>query len=221
LLVVFLHGFLGTGNDWTEVIKHLPFPCMTFDLPGHGNSLPDFDLFAEMEKLPPFHLVGYSMGGRLCLQYSGKTLSLTLISTHLGLQTELEKQERLSKDQVTAEQILSTPIDQFLSQWYDQPLFSSLRSKIDICGLRKKQTREGLADALMKFSLGKQPDYSNKKAQYILGEKDEKYRTLYQKIPHTLIPDAGHAVHLENPILLAKEIYERLLSNEVQLESMR
>ncbi len=211
MLVVFLHGWLGCRNDWDEVIKHLPFPCLTFDLPGHGNSPIDFDLFAEMKKLPPFHLVGYSLGGRVALQYPGLTESLTLLSTHLGLQTEEEKIERLKNDQILAKKILSMPIDEFLQQWYDQPLFKSLHSKLDPCALRKNQNREGIAAALLQYSLGRQENYANKKASYLVGSEDEKFRALYAQIPHTLIPDAGHAAHLENPIQVAKEIYDRLL----------
>ncbi len=209
-MLVFLHGILGTKKDWDEVIKQLPYQCLTFDLPGHGSSPIDFDLFGEMKKLPPFHLVGYSMGGRIALQYPGKILSLTLISTHLGLKTDQEKLARLKKDHKTAEEILSMPIDEFLKRWYDQPLFKTLRSKIDICEMRKEQNREGVAAALINYSLGKQPDYSEKKAAYLIGEDDEAYRTLYQNTPHTLIPNAGHAAHLENPTQIAKEIHEHL-----------
>lgn len=212
MLIVFLHGILGTRKDWDEVIQHLPYQCLTFDLPGHGASPIDFDLFKEMKKLPPFHLVGYSMGGRIALQYPGETLSLTLISTHLGLKTDHERAARLARDQKTAEEILSLPIDEFLKRWYDQPLFKTLRSKIDICQMRKEQNRAGLAAALINYSLGKQPDYSDKKATYLIGEDDEAYRTLYQNTPHTLIPNAGHAAHLENPTQIAKEIHEHLLS---------
>lgn len=210
MLVVFLHGFLGSSSDWHSVIQHLPFDCLTFDLPGHGTSPATFDLFAALDKLPPFHLVGYSLGGRIALQYPGKPLSLTLLSTHLGLKTGHEA--RLLQDQALAQTILSTPIDEFLQQWYDQPLFQSLRTKMDICSLRKHQDRLGLAATLVKFSLGKQADYSKVQAHFLLGEEDAAYRTLYEQIPHTLIPSAGHAVHLENPIHVAKEIYAYLRS---------
>jgi 2-succinyl-6-hydroxy-2,4-cyclohexadiene-1-carboxylate synthase len=211
MLVVFLHGFLGSGKDWDKVINLLPFPCLTFDLPGHGTSSTDFDLFSAMKKLPPFHLVGYSMGGRLALQYPGPTESLTLLSTHLGLQTAKQRDERLKQDQAIAAEIRASPIDEFLIRWYDQPLFRSLHSRIDICQARKKQNREGLAFALTEFSLGKQADYSMKRATYLLGTEDGKFRGLYEKKPHILIPNAGHAAHLENPAQIAKEIYDHLL----------
>jgi 2-succinyl-6-hydroxy-2,4-cyclohexadiene-1-carboxylate synthase len=70
-MIVFLHGFLGQKSDWDQVIEWLPHPCIAFDLPGHGSSSIDFDLFSQLDKLPPFHLVGYSMGGRIARQYPG------------------------------------------------------------------------------------------------------------------------------------------------------
>jgi 2-succinyl-6-hydroxy-2,4-cyclohexadiene-1-carboxylate synthase len=172
-----------------------------------------------MQKLPPFHLVGYSMGGRIARQYPGPVLSLTLISTHPGLKSEQECADRLKKDESLAQEILSTPIDEFLQRWYDQPLFKTLRSKLDICRLRKEQNREGLAAAIRIYSLGL--DTGQKGAKNLIGEKDVAYRMHYKDIPHVLIPDAGHAIHLENPIQLAKEIYDHVLSVETSVEPVR
>ena len=80
--VLFLHGFMGSGADWTDAISALDkrFCCVTPDLPGHGGSVglrPEdytiegatrtlLDLLDELEIERPA-LVGYSMGGRLAL----------------------------------------------------------------------------------------------------------------------------------------------------------
>ena len=210
-MIVFLHGAFGNKCDWDQVIRELSIPCVAFNLPGHGKAPIDFDLYGEMNQLPPFHLVGYSMGGRIAREYPGKTLSLTLISTHPGLKTEAEKQARMISDEQLAKDILSMPIDAFLKRWYDQPLFESLRAKLDICQMRKDQNQEGLAAAIRRYSLGAYP-VTEKKAHIILGEQDKKYRDLYASVPHAVVPNAGHAIHLENPVQLAKEIYDHVLS---------
>ena len=37
--LVFLHGFLGSANDWSALIEQLPdYDCIAFDLPGHGDA---------------------------------------------------------------------------------------------------------------------------------------------------------------------------------------
>ena len=213
--LVFLHGFLGNHHDWENVVRDLPFPCIAFDLPGHGASPFTKHFFTAFLKavidLPPFHLIGYSMGGRLAAQFSNlypeKISKLTLLSSHLGLASEEERKKRLEKDRELAKRILEIPIDEFLKEWYDQPLFRTLIEKMDIRTMRRTQDREGIAKALLEFSLGKQ-ETSVKSANLLVGEYDEAYRAHYRNWPHIVIPDAGHAIHLENPNAVARTLYD-------------
>jgi 2-succinyl-6-hydroxy-2,4-cyclohexadiene-1-carboxylate synthase len=212
--LVFLHGFLGNAFDWNEVVTYLPFSSLSLDLPGHGGApfTPDFCsmILEETKNFAPLHLVGYSMGGRLALQFAArypeKMGSLTLLSAHLGLKTGHES--RLEKDSALAKQLLSLSIDEFLRIWYDQPIFKTLVAKMDIRSKRAKQNREHLSLALQTFSLGHQPDLSSQPAHLIAGEQDATYRAHYQNLPHTLIPNAGHAAHLENPKAVAGVLYD-------------
>ncbi len=85
-LVVFVHGFLGAGDDWDVVNQVLPeYHQLTIDLPGHGKSClvqgVSFDQVCRMitatildciqaHKLSatvPVCLVGYSLGARLLM----------------------------------------------------------------------------------------------------------------------------------------------------------
>ncbi len=210
--LLFLHGFMGNHTDWQRVASHLPCTCLALNLPGHAGTpfTPDFASFLLQWIERPLHLIGYSMGGRLALQfaarYPDKIASLTLISSHLGLKTG--HAERLAKDQALAKEILSRSIDELLQIWYDQPIFQSLQSKMDVRSMRREQNREHLSLALEAFSLGHQPDLSRIPARLIVGELDEKYRAHYADLPHTIIPDAGHAAHLENPQAVAGAIYD-------------
>lgn len=189
-------------------MQHVSLPCRALNLPGHGGEpfTPDFCqwLLDATKNEPPLHLVGYSMGGRLALQfrarYPEKVASLTILSSHLGLNTD--KQSRLDHDYHLADLILHS-FDAFLDFWYDQPIFKTLVAKMDIRTLRRGQNPAHLAAALKAFSLGHQSDLSSVPAQLLVGEFDTIYQTHYKNFPHTIIPLAGHAAHLENPKAVA------------------
>lgn len=200
--LVFLHGFLGTSADWESVCSHLPeCHCIGFDLPGHGKSpfMENFDI-----PLSQFHLIGYSMGGRLALRIpKEKVASLTLLSTHPGLKTEEEKQERLKRDTEWAKLLFELSIEEFLKRWYNQPLFKPFVPELS---MRKQQNIPALAASLMHYSLAKQPRYEID--HVLVGERDEKFRSLFQN--PIVIPHAGHAIHLETPKAVAEIIQRRL-----------
>ena len=89
-VVVFLHGFLGTSEDWTAIMKAVSrgARCISIDLPGHGETeihkLRDKDASLEpslsievvadvvyevIHRTTPKRVtvVGYSMGARIAL----------------------------------------------------------------------------------------------------------------------------------------------------------
>lgn len=87
--VIFLHGFLGTSEDWIPVMRPLSATtrCISIDLPGHGESnlqskqgfMISLDLVTEiLHKLicdvttGGVVLVGYSMGARIALHMALK-----------------------------------------------------------------------------------------------------------------------------------------------------
>lgn len=211
--LVFLHGFLGTSEDWRPVVSHLPAcTCVGIDLPGHGKSsfTPEFSFSMENE---PFHLIGYSLGGRLAMHYAKKhpekIASLTLLSAHPGLKTEEEKKKRFEKDLYWASLLQTRPIDDFLQHWYAQPLFRTFHPNL---AQRRNQNIEALTQTLLHYSLGKQIDFLPflpSSTQVLIGQWDLNYHSLYPR--YHLIEKAGHAVHLENPKSVAEEIYKQAL----------
>lgn len=81
--LVFLHGLLGSGQDWRVVVDSLAssFHCITLDLPGHGQShcvsVADFSLANTAIKHTLAHrgimdyvLIGYSLGARLAMYHA-------------------------------------------------------------------------------------------------------------------------------------------------------
>jgi len=109
--LIFLHGFLGSRLDLMPMIESLQnrYRCIALDLPSHGKSPRSNDVFAELEKTllslskeaTPI-LIGYSLGGRLGFAYGNKhpekIKGLIALSSHMGLKTDLEKQERKKND---------------------------------------------------------------------------------------------------------------------------
>ncbi|MGL5359595.1 MAG: alpha/beta fold hydrolase, partial [Shewanella sp.] len=146
--LVLLHGLLGTKADWLPLLPRLSqhFHCVCLDLPGHGEHQPalteadmvagfDFcvqDILARLDALhlSQFHLYGYSLGGRIALQlakaYPERLNSLLLESCHPGLTSAKERAARAENDAMWAERLVKLPTQDFLTLWYQQPVFADM-----------------------------------------------------------------------------------------------
>lgn len=156
--LVFLHGLLGSQQDWKKLQIFLPHffssPHQSFqfqyhflDLPWHGNNqnypVQDFEDCAQFIaqqvqafQHQPYFLIGYSLGGRLALHYTfadqapkGNLQGLILEGANLGLTTEIEKQQRWQQDLKWAQGFEQEKIEDVLKAWYQQPVFASLNSQ--------------------------------------------------------------------------------------------
>jgi 2-succinyl-6-hydroxy-2,4-cyclohexadiene-1-carboxylate synthase len=149
------------------------------------------------------------MGGRLAMQYAArspeKIASLFLISAHRGLSSLEAKKEKLASDIRWAKRLLQLPIDEFLKQWYDQPLFRTFKPDFSV---RRIQNKRALAASLIHYSLGKQELLHPTNSFSVVGEFDEKFRALYPDA--AIIEGASHAVHLENPKDVARILHDQL-----------
>jgi 2-succinyl-6-hydroxy-2,4-cyclohexadiene-1-carboxylate synthase len=208
--LVFLHGFLGNSADWESVCSYLPpCHCIGVDLPGHGSS-PFSPTFEFDPPAPKFHLIGYSMGGRLAMQYAlrfpERIAQLIIASAHPGLLSVVEKEKRKESDAEWARLLLELPIDEFLRRWYDQPLFKNYKPDFS---MRRKQNIPDLAEALVHFSLANQLILHVKNAIHIVGEKDTKFRALNPEA--IIVLESGHVIHLEKPESFAQLIAEKIL----------
>lgn len=181
--VVFLHGFLGSGEDFRELATQLNdrFACLLIDLPGHGQShlqstasysMPAaaaqvLQLLTEL-RLPPVDLYGYSMGGRLALylaiqhkEYFRKTI---VESASPGLRSGAEQTTRQQHDQMLATQLelmSKTDFKHFLQHWYEQPLFQSLRQHPNFSTMLSRRLDNQpalLAKSLRYMGTGTQPN---------------------------------------------------------------
>lgn len=236
--VIFLHGLLGSQHDWNEVLSLLQnFPKirpLTLDLPFHGlSSHITCDGFAEIRAqlqhslthligLQPFYLVGYSLGGRVALDYllnvSAPNLKGTILEgANIGLTSEKEREARFQNDLNWANRFHHEPIEIVLRDWYQQPIFADLTDVQRDEYIANRQHNQGsqIAKMLEATSLAKQKNYVQqlkafqKNVIFFVGEQDSKFRKMVEKyhLPTEIIQNAGHNTHRSN----APEFVEKLL----------
>lgn len=180
--LVFLHGFLGSHQDFIPLATQLnqsklnQFDCLLVDLPGHGRSLdlPDrtYTLQGAAEAIldtldrgnieRPV-LYGYSMGGRLALylalRWPDRFSAAFLESTSPGLATSLERSDRRQQDKRLAQSI-QTDFPEFLNNWYQADLFKSLKthpSFLQLLDRRHQNDPDELARSILNMGTGSQP----------------------------------------------------------------
>lgn len=236
--ILFLHGFLGNKEDFQPIISYLQkkFCCVSIDLPGHGLSPACEDIngsilsLMDHLQLKKCHLVGYSMGGRIAFsltdQFPDRFESLIILSAHPGLKDENERRSRLQNDLKWAEKLEQMPMDTFLKEWYQQPIFESFlhSGKIyeEAVKKRSEQNSKSLARILKNFSLGNTPPIETffSPCLLIYGEKDVKYAALYSKLNAKIdkIEGCGHVLHLENPLQCSKKIEHFIEENMTDID---
>lgn len=246
--IVFLHGFTGSGGNW-EIVSGMftdRYKCILIDILGHGKteSINDPDRY-KIEKvskdivtllqyidIKKFHLIGYSMGGRLAIAitalYAKRILSLTLESSSPGLRTTVERRARKEIDENLAKMIESKGIDLFVNYWENTPLFATQKNlppnvqKL-VRTLRLDNNPTGLANSLRGMGTGSQPSYweilhtIDIPVLLICGEEDQKYCKIAvemaKKLPNSTIKKiihVGHTIHVEEPYIFGKIVNEFL-----------
>jgi 2-succinyl-6-hydroxy-2,4-cyclohexadiene-1-carboxylate synthase len=202
--VLFLHGFMGRGEDWRDVSAGLGrgFFRVAADLPGHGASLgmpPDRHAMEGAARsvldvldgagVGRATVVGYSMGGRLALylalRHPDRCAGLFLESASPGLEDAGEREARRRADEQKAARLEGGDLRGFLEDWYRQPLFAPLAWDRDL--LRRtiddkmRNDPAGLAASLRSMGTGNQPSLWAElpdlqvPALAVAGELDEKF----------------------------------------------
>ena len=190
----------------------------------------------EKKKLSKIILIGYSMGGRIALAFAHKfpTLieHLIILSANPGIESDLSRNVRMEEDLKWIELLEEKGLNNFLTAWYDQPLFAPLRGKeklfAEVLLRRKEQNVSSLKDILLRLSPAKQPSFWKILKNFpfptlfLFGECDMKYRVIAKSLSEIgcgitvdLIANSGHAVHLENPKSTYKKIREKLMTTQI------
>ncbi|VVA98761.1 unnamed protein product [Arabis nemorensis] len=153
-VVLFLHGFLGTGEEWIPIMKGISGSarCISVDIPGHGSSrvqshasetqqVPTFSmemiaktLYKLIEQITPgkVTVVGYSMGARIALymalRFSNKIEGTVVVSGSPGIKDPVARKVRSATDDSKARMLVDHGLEIFLENWYNGGLWKSLRS---------------------------------------------------------------------------------------------
>ena len=169
----------------------------------------------------PIDVVGYSMGARAALSLAVArpqvVRRLVLISGTAGIEAPEDRALRRTADEALAEALLRDGVEAFADRWEALPLWETLSSRPDSVAstsrrVRRGQRAIGLANSLLGFGTGVMPslwpDLVDITAPTLLvvGAHDAKYcevaSAMAGELPQSrvaVVPDAGHAVHLEAP----------------------
>ncbi len=242
--LLLLHGFTGSLTNWAP---HIPcfsrhFTTVSVDLPGHGlTGTPDAparhrheqvssDLVAILEQLGlhRFHLLGYSMGGRLALSLAlanpERLHSLVLESASPGLPTAAERSARRQQDEAVARRIEQDGVSTFVAHWEQLPLFANQQQlpadqQTALRQQRLRNSARGLADSLRGAGTGAHPSNWPQLASLgvpallLTGALDVKFCAVADKMVAAnlwfrahRIENAGHCIHLEQPKLFQNAV---------------
>jgi len=219
-----LHGFTQTGRSWGPLVDLLPADADVWcpDAPGHGDSghtRVDLGTAARMlvETVGAGRYVGYSMGGRTALRaaldHPAVVESLVLIGASAGIADKIERARRVADDERLANDIERDGVDVFLESWLAGPLFVSLSPEAANVDDRRRNDAGGLAASLRLMGTGAQEPLwerlgeARRPLHVVVGENDQKFVEVGRRLVAswggptrmTVVPGAGHAVHLERP----------------------
>lgn len=195
---------------------------------GMAASAADLAYLLEAVAPGPVNLLGYSMGGRLALYfaltYPHLVNQVILESASPGLATAAERDARQRSDDALADRIEQEGIAPFVAYWEALPLFASQQRLPAAVRQRLHEQRLanrpiGLANSLRGMGTGVQPSLWERLSAFTMptlllaGALDTKFcaiaEQMGQQLPQatvTLVPAAGHTIHLEQPTVFQQLI---------------
>ncbi len=212
--LVFLHGWMGSSEDYGKVIELLrsQYYCIAIDLPGHGKTEVIGDdrsygfiatakgiiqLLDSLE-IDLCAITGYSFGGRLALylalEYPGRFDKVILESTSPGLATVSERQLRIASDVQIIHQLNTENFGDFVANWYRQQLFTGIDTDPDFPSLldrRMTNNPTNLAKSLRYAGLAAQPYLGDRLKIHprpillLVGALDRKFVSIAQTLSKT------------------------------------
>ena len=196
------------------------------------------DLAALLDSLEmdAVDLLGYSMGGRVALHFAveapERVRRLVLESASPGIADDAERGQRARSDAALAHRILDHGVAAFVDDWERQPLLEpAAHVSADRRAVQRAQRLQndpiGLANSLRGMGAGQQTPLWDRLAEVrnpvhlIVGESDARYRQIAERMRQlmpaaevSVVPEAGHTVHLDQPRLLA-DLVAAILDNKL------
>ncbi len=247
--IMLLHGFSGDISTMSSLTSRLASAAEVVvpDLVGHGRSsvphrqdcysvdamVSHVVAVGESQIARPFHLVGYSMGGRVALTLACRhpqlLRSLTVIGASAGLASQSARRQRQVADFELAARMERLGLEWFVDHWLSNPLFAT-QSRLGTDHLMQARKQRltnsilGLASSLRAASTGVMKPLHDELADcavptlLIVGSEDPKFVGIADELASLMpaasvakIANAGHAVHLEQPDEVATLICQHLL----------
>jgi 2-succinyl-6-hydroxy-2,4-cyclohexadiene-1-carboxylate synthase len=196
------------------------------------------DLLAVLDHLgfEQTAVLGYSMGGRLALHLAlaapQRISALLLESASPGIEDPAGREARRRSDAALADDIERDGMEAFVARWEAQPLFAS-QARLPAAVLERQrrqrlsQNPRGLANSLRGMGAGSQDFLLPRlgvlaiRSFFLAGALDERYVTEATRLAATvpgatlqIIPDAGHATHLEKPAVFAEAVRRFLVQEQ-------
>jgi len=192
------------------------------------------DILAVLDRLGITRtaVLGYSMGGRLALFLATvapeRISALVLESASPGIREASEREFRAAQDITLAEAIERDGIAAFVDRWERLTLFASQARlpnamRAALRAQRLAQSATGLANSLRGMGQGAQPPLFDRlqflpmPTLLLVGALNTAYCTLGREMSRlipdarlVIVPDAGHAVHLEQPEAFQRTVLEFL-----------
>ena len=264
--VVVLHGFTGSASAMVPLTERLAgafraadeseraLRIVVPDLVGHGASQAPSDpsayrvesmaeqvlALADALDCATFHLVGYSMGGRVALTLgcasSVRLRSLTLIGATAGIADPDERRRRAEDDSARADTI-AADFAAFVDEWMSGPLFAGQATLGDehlaaARAQRMASNPDGLALSLRHGGTGsmiplhRQLGRCEVPTLLMVGLRDAKFREIAEELAASLpqaaivrVAGAGHAAHVERPRRAAASVAAFIAGAEEGLEA--
>jgi 2-succinyl-6-hydroxy-2,4-cyclohexadiene-1-carboxylate synthase len=223
-----LHGFSQRGDSWDELAALVPgaYRWLAPDLQGTTMVEVEAELLDlwRREGVERTHLLGYSQGGRVALFVASRRperlLSLATIGAHAGFEGEARRR-RLAEDRALADRIEREGIDWFAAYWAALPMFAGLTARgkavqARLDGARRSHHAARLAATLRGLGAGATEPFWDRLERIdvptllIAGAEDERYVAFGERLRAAIsgselaiVPEAGHAAHLEQPHAVA------------------
>jgi 2-succinyl-6-hydroxy-2,4-cyclohexadiene-1-carboxylate synthase len=223
--ILFLPGFMQRADAWAEVAeavgqrypsKVLDFGTWTFE-----ERLGEIDGAAA----PGAVVVGYSMGGRLALHAAlgaaGRFSGLVLVGASPGIEGDQERAARAVADDELAAWIETHSIEEVVERWERNPVFATQPAELVAAQRpgRLAHSPADLARLLRSAGQGALPSLWDRLGELripvlaVAGAHDRDYAaraermaSLSSSVAAEIVPDAGHAAHLEQPAIVRDAI---------------
>ncbi len=224
-------------HDFDVIVPDLPGHGRSADraaVPAYDFEACVDDLVATLEAAGhrSAHWLGYSMGARLALgcavRQPSRVASLVLLAGRAGIRDPAERSARRETDEALAARIEACGVEPFVDEWLAQPLFATMRRLGPQFVARERAARlvndaAGLASSLRALGPAAQPPLFDSLPRVTMpvllaaGALDARFVAVAHELARGLpraevcvIPDAGHAAHLEQPEAFLRVLREFL-----------